>query len=301
MHHLINVDLPTRLDRYLRRLYPQLTQGMIEKHLRLGEIKLNDSKTEANVRVNSGDRLSINSSLDAGGIVKEYLNFSNAAIQLAKKLQSEYLIFDCEHFFAINKPAKLATQGGSKINLSINDAINYLNSINNCQFKLVHRLDKETSGILLIAKTYYSANKLAVAFKEKVIIKNYIAQLFGTPLKQSGEVRNMLLKSRLGSFEHVQECNNTGKLAITKYKVLNATGNISTIEFTPLTGRMHQLRVHAKMLGCPIIGDEKYNSLASSPKSIYMMLHAHTMQLPKEIFGSNIIISAALPNYFNTI
>ena len=297
---IIKVDslLPCRLDRYLKKLYPSLTQGIIERSLRLNHIMVNSSKVSASLRVSSGDEVFIDDKLALQTKENSGKSFSNAATTLANKLLSEYLIYQNEWFIAINKPTHLATQGGSKINLSIDEALQYLNS-GGADFKLVHRLDKDTSGILLIAKNYAGSVKLVQAFHEKIIQKTYLAITLGRPPNDEGEISGMIGKNKLGTYQIVQNDVEDGKLAITRYKILKRLNdNLSLIEFTPLTGRMHQLRFHAKMLGCPIIGDTKYGNTESMKLSKQMLLHAKKIVLPEEVFGEEIIIEAELPQYF---
>jgi 23S rRNA pseudouridine955/2504/2580 synthase len=299
--HIVNTELPIRIDRYLKRIFPNLTQGVIEQLLRHGKIKINDKKGPSSTRVNGGDRILVPSDLvTENEFSKVEQVFSQATVKLADKILNEYLLFEDDNLIAINKPAKLATQGGSKISLSVNDALNFLNNKNGSTLKLVHRLDKETSGILLIAKNYLGANRLADAFKNKIIEKKYIAVVSGAPLKDQGKISSLIAKNREGSFEMMEENNSTGKPAVTAYKVLKKLGNISVIEFMPQTGRTHQLRVHTRALMCPIIGDPKYGS-NDNTKSEYMLLHAKYLTIPKEIFDKEIIIKSSLPKYFKKI
>ena len=294
----VNTALPVRLDRYLTKLYPTLTQGILQKALRFGFIKVNYKKSSTNIRVVNSDIISVDNeklTLREKDSSEQY--FSPSVIKLANKILNDYLIFNDEDLIAINKPVGLATQGGSKINLSINDALCYLNQ-NGYDLRLVHRLDKETSGILLIAKNYLASTKLTKAFQEKQIHKTYIAVTLGRPNKPNGEISGLIGKNKDGAFEIVKEDALNGKIAITQYKLLKTIGDCSVIEFTPLTGRTHQIRFHAKSMNCPIIGDSKYGNLESRSLSKYMQLHASSVILDKEIFGALIRIDAKLPCYF---
>jgi 23S rRNA pseudouridine955/2504/2580 synthase len=301
--HIVNTVLPVRLDRYLKRVIPALSQGVIEQHLRTKKIKVNGEKAVNSLRVSEGDKITIPQSLlineatEFGDQIK--LEFSPGAIKLAGKLKGEYLLFENEYFMVITKPAKLATQGGSKINLSVNDALEYLNYENKTELKLVHRLDKETSGILIIAKDYYAAARLAQGFQDKLVEKNYFAVVIGKMPKSSGEIACMLGKNREGTYDKVQVDPENGKLAVTKYKVIKKLRDVSLVEFTPVTGRTHQLRVHAQMLGCPIVGDNKYGNHANTDFSGNMLLHAERLMLRAEIFGKEFSFHAQIPEYFN--
>ncbi len=297
---ILNVDLEPscRLDRYLKKLYPSLTQGVIERALRFKQIMVNSCKVAANLRINVGDQIFIEDSLNLQTLKTSDRVFTSSAIKLAGKLLKDYLIYQDEWLIAINKPSGLATQGGSKIILSIDDALQYLNS-RGADFKLVHRLDKDTSGILLIAKNYASSIKLVKAFQEKDIQKTYIAVVLGKLPQSEGEISGMIGKNKGGAYETVQNDEENGKLSITRYKFLKKLNkDLTLVEFTPLTGRMHQLRFHAKMLSCPILGDRKYGTLEAITLSKEMLLHAKKIILPKKIFGKEIIIDTSLPSYF---
>jgi 23S rRNA pseudouridine955/2504/2580 synthase len=298
----VSVEIPSRLDRYLRRNYPELTQGIIEQLLRKGQIKLNDRKVHAGIRVVNGDEILIQdkASLKFNSLSSSSIEqvFSPAVKNLAGKLLQEYQLYADANLLAINKPHGLATQGGSKIRLSIQDALCYLNTQGN-DFKLVHRLDKDTSGLLLIARNYLAAYQLTTAFFNKTIKKIYLAIVHGQPSQSSGEIQGIIAKNRTGVYEKVTDDNN-GKLAITQYKVLTTNGKISLIEFIPLTGRMHQLRFHALKLGCPIIGDKKY-STSTIKHELPMLLHARKIIIPASLWGFDLTIEADLPEYFSTI
>lgn len=294
----VNTPIPFRLDKYLKRLYPSLTQGVIEKALRQKQVTVNFQKAEANLRVKEGDTIFINDYFHLPVTQHETLVFADAEIKLAKKILTDYLIYEDDHLIAINKPASLATQGGSKINLSIDSALKYLN-YQGADFKLVHRLDKETSGLLLIAKNYLSSVKLHDAFKEKLVIKKYFAITYGRPVKNVGIVKSNIGKSKGRMFKITDIDSDNGKLAITYYKLLKSlNNNLFLIEFMPVTGRMHQLRLHAQLLGCPILGDDKYGNKEVMPYSKYMFLHANNIYLSESIVGKEIKLEAKLPFYF---
>jgi 23S rRNA pseudouridine955/2504/2580 synthase len=322
MPSIIFNGIPIRLDRYLRRLYPYLTQGIIEKALRDKQITVDGKKVTSNLRPQNLDEIIIAHHLIKTPHAKTGRSFSAGTITLAEKMLNEYLLYEDKRFIAINKPCSLAAQGGSKINLSVDRALECLNAkavnrhpaldsgsdqkayeiLNQVQddescFKLVHRIDKDTSGILLIAKNYDAAAILTRSFKDKLIRKTYIAVVVGAPVKEMGIIESYIAKSAGNDYQKVVEDKENGKLAITEYKLLKILNNgLSLIEFRPITGRMHQIRVHARALGCPILGDKKYGDIAK--KSLYMFLHAHKIFIPQEIFGAEILIEAQLPRYF---
>ncbi len=286
---------PIRLDRYLRRLYPSVTQGIIENYLRKGKIKVNEKKAKSGDRVTYKDVISINSGLFDGykNIVKTKI-FSPSVIALADKLMGEYAIMLDERFIAINKPYGLAVQGGSNISLSIDDALAYLNQTGGTYYKLVHRLDKDTSGVLLIANGYENAAKFTASFKDRVFKKIYIAVLEGALDPEEGVISNYIGRLDFEIYRVLDE-QDGGKFAETSYNTLEKNKSFSLVEFHPTTGRTHQLRVHSKHLGHSIIGDTKYDGAPH----FRMLLHAKQLIIPKQIFGDEILLEAALPACFS--
>lgn len=289
----VDTDSAIRLDRYLKRLYQRLTQGVLEKALRKKYIQVNAIKTKSSHRIEKGDIIYIDQDQFDVELYKDCnqkkIQYSDEVKLLAKKIFSDYLLYECDEYIAIDKPAGLATQGGTKITLSIDDALKYLHQY---QLKLVHRLDKSTSGVLLIAKGHTNSSKLIQAFKERKIQKKYLSIVSNIPKQKTGVIKNYVAKDKSGNYEIVKEVkkNNdiNAKLAETKYKVVKSMGRYALIEFTPKTGRMHQLRVHSKSLGCPIVGDKKYGGKPHKR----MMLHATEIRVPKEVFGKCKIIKS---------
>ncbi len=299
MEIAVEETLPIRLDRYLKRIFPSLTQGVIEKYLRAGRIKVNSKKAKSNLRIDNNDKLQVFVDLPKNTVNQEKKIYSQNTMALAQKILDEYLVHKTVEFIAVNKPEGLAVQGGSKIKLSVDDALQYLNETNNTNYKLVHRLDKNTSGVLLIATSATNARILTEAFKELKIKKVYLAIVSGKPKLPKGKIANYLDKIRIDDKELVSVVEEGGKYAETYYEVLESKRDKSLIQFMPTTGRMHQLRVHASSgLECPIIGDVKY----SGKKFSRMLLHAHKITLSKEIFGKEYKIECqASPTFFFTI
>lgn len=271
---IIEDKVPVRLDRFLKRCYPLITQGIIQSLLRSKRIKVNGIRIkEASLRLSYGDKVEVFATLDEYKEEASYIN--PLAKALSQKLLGDYKVFENEDFLVINKPAKLATQGGTKINICVDDALKYLNSLGS-SLKLVHRLDKETSGLMLIAKGYDAAAKLSYAFREKKIYKTYLALVKGTPNKKQGtiEIENEITKYKLLEYDIIKDA--------------------SLVEFKPITGKEHQIRRHALEIGTYILGDKKYGK----PEGKYMMLHSANLKIDKEIFGEEHSFNAPLPQYF---
>ena len=273
-------NLNQRLDKYLKNKYTSLTQGFIEKNIRKKNILINNSITKANYLVKLNDELKILNFHEA--LYKNKIIFKNN-IKISKEILNKFkrsIKFENNDFIVLNKWPQIATQGGSKINISIDHIIKNINS----QYRLVHRLDKETSGLLLIAKNLNYAKKLSYLFKQKEITKFYIALCEGKPKNHQSKVKLEITNKKL-------KIKNT----LTKYKVVNTDKSISSILFNPQTGKTHQLRIVSKNLGCPIVGDNKYNIHSRYTKE-NLMLHAFALKF--KINTKKFEFNSKLPAYF---
>ena len=290
-----------RLDKYLKKNYTSLTQGFIEKNIRKKNILINNSSTKASYLVKFNDDLKILNFHEK--LYKNKIIFKKN-IKISREILIEFkksIIFENNDFIVLNKWSKIATQGGSKIKTSIDHIIKNINE----QYRLVHRLDKETSGLLLIAKNLDYAKKLSFLFKQKEITKFYIALCEGNPKNNVSQVK-LEIKTKKLKIEDT----------LTNYKVLNKNKNISSILFNPHTGKTHQLRIVSKNLGCPIVGDNKYNVYSKYTKE-NLMLHAFALRftinkkkfefisnLPNDFFNfikkNNLKINRDLKNYLNS-
>jgi len=242
---VLELEENTRIDRWLRRKFSSLNQSFIEKNLRKGFIKVNNNKIKANYKLLKEDTVNIIHYSKEVFYYIEKKNFTKVS-KLMKEKFVQNIIYEDQDFIVVNKWNGIATQRGSKIILSINDIIKNFSK----NYNLVHRLDKDTSGLLIISKNLKNTKLFAHLFKEQKIYKLYLAVCQGRP-KYKESVVNLQIKNK----------KKTEKLStsITKYKLIQTKNNLSLIIFKPLTGRTHQLRIVAKHLGCPIIGDKKYN------------------------------------------
>ncbi len=241
----INKNFDIRLDKFLKVTYSSLTQGFIEKNVRKKNILINNQKTLSNYIVRKNDYLKIlnfhEDKYKNKIVFKRNVNISNEEIRKFDKS----IVFQNNNFLVLNKWSSIATQSGSKINISIDDIIKKKSS----DFKLVHRLDKETSGLLIIAKNLSTAKIFGSLFKSNKIKKTYFAICEGVPkLNESLLDLNILDK------------NNRMQLSKTYYKLISSSNGLSLILFKPMTGKTHQLRIVSKKISAPIVGDNKYNS-----------------------------------------
>ena len=240
----IDEDSNFRLDKYLKNKYTSLTQSFIEKNIRKKNILINNSKTTSKYIVKKHDELKIlNFHQD---LYKNKIIFKKIIKipQETKKIFEQSILYQDKNFIIINKWSSISTQGGSKIKLSLDDIIKQISS----NYKLVHRLDKETSGLLIISKNLFSARLFGNLFKSKRIDKSYLAICEGKP-KQNESIVKLNIKTKNNKIDNTE----------TYYKVLDTHKRISLLLFKPKTGKTHQLRIVSKNLGCPIVGDLKYN------------------------------------------
>ncbi len=278
----IKKDYEVRLDKYLKNLFTSLTQSFIEKNIRKKNILINNSRTKANYVVKLNDNLIIlnfHEELYKNKIIyKKNINISDNDL---KKFDKS-IIFQNNNFLVINKWSDIATQGGSKVNVSIDHIIKNINP----DYRLVHRLDKETSGLLLISKNLKYARYFSTLFKQHLITKFYFALCEGSPKNKNSKV---LL--------NIKNKNQEIEKTITNYVVIGNKNNITQILYKPETGKTHQLRKVSKNLGCSIIGDQKYN-INSKYNNEKLMLHAFALKFT--IYEEKFSFISELPNYFLT-
>lgn len=258
----IEEDINYRLDKYLRKIFTSLTQSFIEKNIRKKNIIVNNKKTYSNYLIKENDIIKIlNFHPD------KYKNkiIYKKNIVIPQKLKNQFkksIKFENDNFIILNKWSSISSQGGSKINISIDDIIKNISD----EYRLVHRLDRDTSGLMIISKNLNSAKLFGTMFKSKEIDKSYLALCEGKPRLKESNVR-LDIKNKLNKLDSTN----------TYYKLLYNYNGISLILFKPITGKTHQLRIVAKNLGSPIIGDIKYNTQSKFKKET-LKLNAHTLK-----------------------
>ncbi len=298
--HIITIteqENNSRLDRVIKRIIGKITQSFLEKLLRQGLIKVQGKRAYSYQRVKKGEKISYSTSISFINANISNL-IPNNHISFYKKLYSKILIKDTNDWICINKPNNIAVQGGSNQKLHIDDFLKV--NFKNFQFKpkLVHRLDKETSGLLLIAKNQIFARNFSKYFKERKIFKIYYALVSPSPKKEDGLIKTKINKIASPTFNKMIISDSIGKLSITKYKIVQNLGEkLALVALFPITGRTHQLRLHMQHIGCPIIGDKKYflKQLNNDAKTFKndLKLHAAILKIPGEQ-----ILQAKLPEHF---
>ena len=257
----------SRLDRWFRRNICNVPQSLIEKHIRKGNIKINNKKEKSSYKLKKNDQIYLkNINFSSNKIVKR----KNKYLATKKELSYTSKIFleNNENFAVINKPTGIAVQSGTKSKRNILDILRSTKEFESAYPYAVHRIDKETSGILIVAKNRKYAQLFTSLFRIRKIHKTYLGIIIGA------------LPNRKGTFIdelHYHEGKNTIKSkAITHYTVLDNNNSYSLLKLNPETGRKHQLRKQLLIHGIPILGDSKYRlSKKRSEKKNSLMLHAY--------------------------
>ena len=256
-----------RLDRWLRATYGNLTQSLIERLCRKGLIRVNGSRAKPSTRLVTGQQVQITASISAVQSKRSRpapLDVSDQ--RMAARLRAS-VIFEDEFLLALNKPPGLATQGGSGQRQHVDKYLEMVGTLpKGSRLRLVHRLDKETSGVLLLAKTIPVARSMTRLFQSHGLAKHYLAVTYGVPSPRHGEIDFAIAKDtqsfsrRMVSLSSRPDFQGHGtKTASTLYQVLLAFGQVlSLVALAPQTGRTHQLRTHLAAIGHPILGDQKY-------------------------------------------
>lgn len=306
-----------RLDRWFRRHFPHVPQVRIEKMCRKGEIRVDGGRVKAASRIEAGQSIRVPPLSDVAPVQKPKTDVSEADAEMIRAA----VIYRDDHIIALNKPPGLPTQGGSKQTRHVDGLAEALKFGLEEKPRLVHRLDKDTSGVLLLARTRGIANALSDAFRARDTRKIYWAAVAGTPQPRMGTIRFGLVKApghgAKGEGEkmlavHPRDIDSTpgAKRATTDYAVLSSLGTrASWVALVPVTGRTHQLRAHMAEIGHPIVGDGKYGGSGQENLgdgwgaqlggeiSRKLHLHARSLSLTHPVTGNRLTVTAPLPEH----
>ena len=285
----------TRLDRFLRRLFPGLGQGQIERMLRNGLIRLDGAKAKAATRLVTGQVLRLPTVIAEAPAARKPMAPRIVANSSLRQQFDDMFLAEGKGWLALNKPSGLAVQGGTGTHQHIDGMMRAISDDAGSRLRLVHRIDKDTSGILLLAKTIEAARSLTDAFQKHRLEKTYLALVMGLP-PESGSIRDPLLKLSGKAGEKMQ-VHEDGQSAQSQYRRLDHAGRkMALMALRPLTGRTHQLRVHMAHIGHPICGDGKYaGDNAHAGGLIVRKLHLHAWQL--KLTDGKVIIAPPSPHF----
>jgi 23S rRNA pseudouridine955/2504/2580 synthase len=298
-HRIITEDeADIRLDRWLRRHFPALTQGAIQKLLRTGQVRVDSKRAEASARLQPGQSVRIPPLADAPRPSPP----SPALDETVRRDLEAMVLYQDESVIVLNKPAGLPVQGGPGIIRHLDALLDGLRHDAADRPRLVHRLDKDTSGVLLLARTPGVAAKLAAAFRGRDVEKTYWAVVSGRPPQNEGRIDIPLIRTMAGRGERVvtAERGQPGAaFAITDFQVRDAAGKSAAwLELSPVTGRTHQLRVHCAAMGTPILGDAMYADEWDHMEGFAYRLHLHARRLRfPHPAGGFLVIEADLPGH----
>lgn len=295
-----------RLDRWFRRRFPALGHGALEKLLRTGQIRVNGARVKAGDRVAPGDAVRV-PPLDltappAAPAADRRLDDKTLALVVALKAA---VIHKDDAVMVLNKPAGLAVQGGSGVTVHLDGLLPLLKFGAAETPRLVHRLDKDTSGVIVLARTRAAAAALTKAFRARDAKKTYWALTIGVPRPARGKIDLALAKEGPEGHEKMRgvrndEDHDEAKRAVTFYAVIEAlAGKVAWLAMRPLTGRTHQLRAHAAAMGTPIVGDGKYggaDAFLTGTVSRKLHLHARSIDIAHPR-GGRLTAHAALPSH----
>jgi len=294
-----------RLDRWFRRHFPGVTHARLQKWLRTGQVRLDGGRVKAGARLVAGQLVRVPPLGDDGAVSlrgNEVATTEAPAVNVAdtKALRAAVLHRD-DDVIAINKPPGLAVQGGTGTRRHLDSMLDALRADGGERPRLVHRLDKDTSGVLLLASTAAAAAALTRAFRTKTARKVYWAAVAGVPSPARGSIDLALAKKPGPGRQIVAPDTGLGKNAITLYRIIERAGSRAAwLALEPVTGRTHQLRAHCAALGTPILGDGKYGGREAfiDEDSIKrrMHLHARAIRLPHPR-GGVLDVVAPLPEH----
>ena len=292
-------DGDQRLDRWFRRHYPGLGHGRLEKLLRTGQIRVNGSRARAGTRLAAGDRVRVPPLPGLGEDGEGRAPRPSPPVDEADAamVQAAVIYRDAD-LIALNKPPGLPVQGGSRVRRHLDVMLAALRFEADETPRLVHRLDRDTSGVLLLARHAKAARDLAALFRSRRLQKLYWALVAGVPKPAQGRIDAALAKRETGAGERMVATAEEGLRAVTDYALIEAAGRrLAWLALMPRTGRTHQLRAHtAQVFGHAVVGDGKYGGEAAFPAGFEPRLHLHARALALPRAGkAPLVLTAPLP------
>lgn len=269
-----------RLDRWFKTHYPSLPHSRLEKLLRTGQIRVGGGRVKASTRLVAGQSVRVPPLPDMPPPPGEKKAISRAD----RDFLASITLYEDDDLLILNKPSGIAVQGGTKTARHIDRLLEGLGDGPATRPRLVHRLDRDTSGVLVVAKRRSIAAKLGRAFQTRSVRKIYWALVHGVPKPPQGKIDAALVKAVTPDGDRVRKARageqTQAQSALTYYAVTDrAAHQVALMSLKPVTGRQHQLRAHMAILGHPVLGDEKYPSDTAIPEGIASQLHLHARRI----------------------
>jgi 23S rRNA pseudouridine955/2504/2580 synthase len=289
-----------RLDRWFKTHYASLPHSRLEKLLRTGQVRVNGGRAKASTRLAAGQTIRVPPLPD----VVPPPAPKHALSKADRAFLASITLYEDDDLLVLNKPSGIAVQGGTKTTQHIDRLLEGMGDGPETRPRLVHRLDRDTSGVLVIAKRRSVAAKLGRAFQTRSVRKIYWALVKGVPKPHQGKVDAALVKAAGPGGDRVRKARpgeqEVAQSAVTHYAVVDRAGQaVSFVSLKPVTGRQHQLRAHMAILGYPILGDGKYEGDRDMPKGIPNRLYLHARRISfAHPSGEGVVdITAPLPEH----
>ena len=303
-------DAGQRLDRWFRQHFPTVSQGFLQKLLRTGQVRVDSKRAEANLRLEAGQQVRVPKLIREAPPMKastgQPAKPQPAASKADRELIRSMILYEDEDVMVLNKPFGLAVQGGTGTPRHIDGMLAAMAEEFGDRPRLVHRLDRDTTGVLLVAKTRQAAAKLGRTFQTRSAAKTYWALVKGVPKPPQGKVEAALVKATGPEGDRVRKARpgeqDEAMHATTHYSVIERVGHkVAWVSLKPVTGRQHQLRAHMALIGHPIVGDNKYEgdkNLSLEGLEMKLHLHARRLIIPHPRAGApKIDVTAPLPEH----
>ncbi|KAB2917818.1 MAG: RluA family pseudouridine synthase [Hyphomicrobiaceae bacterium] len=295
-----------RLDRWFRVHFPDVTYGYLQKLLRSGQVRVDSKRVQANARLEAGQQVRVPLVARKPAVPKPSLQPPLGLSKADRDFIERMILFEDEHVLVLNKPFGIAVQGGTGTKRHIDGLLAGMADRFGDRPRLVHRLDRDTTGVLLVAKHRDAAAKLGRIFQTRSAAKTYWALVKGVPKPPQGKVEAALVKAAGPDGDRVRKAlpgeQDKAMHATTHYAVIDRVAHKAAwVSLKPVTGRQHQLRAHMALIGHPIVGDNKYEGdkvLADSGIAPMLHLHARRLVIPHPVPGEpRIDVTAPLPEH----
>jgi 23S rRNA pseudouridine955/2504/2580 synthase len=292
-----------RLDRWFKVHFPQVTFAYLNKLTRTGQVRVGTARSKTNTRLKSGDEIRVPPLAFDKRPADTPKSEVKPLTREERRLFDSMVIHEDKDIFILNKPSGFAVQGGSKTHHHLDGLLMGLGKELGERPLLVHRLDRDTSGVIVIAKRRAVAASLGKLFATRNVKKTYWAVVKGVPKPQQGRIDVALIKARGLEGDRMRAAREgeeeDEQHAVTQYAVIDKAGQVASwLSLQPTTGRQHQLRAHASHIGTPILGDNKYGGDEGLPEGVTNRLHLHARRIVfPHLRGGTIDISAPLPEH----
>jgi 23S rRNA pseudouridine955/2504/2580 synthase len=290
-----------RLDRWFRSHYADLPHSRLEKLLRTGQIRVDGGRAKASTRLAAGQTIRVPPLPAAAPAATPA---PKALSKADRAFLASITLYEDDDLLVLNKPPGIAVQGGTKTTHHLDRLLEGLGEGPKSRFRLVHRLDRDTSGVLVVAKRREVAARLGRAFQTRSVRKIYWALTKGVPKPQQGKVDAALVKATGPEGDRVRKARpgeqEVAQSAVTYYAVVDRAGQkVAWLSLKPVTGRQHQLRAHMAIIGHPVLGDDKYQGGRELPEGIDNKLHLHARRISfPHPSGERVVdVTAPLPDH----